>query len=76
MARQKKCTKDVPMQTLTARAKVVNISDQDALLLGLLEYAATKLWNVANHHRRTVWSNTGKILGFFDQCRATISETN
>ena len=69
MARKKKSKNDVPMQTLTARAKVVNLSDQDALLLGLLGFAATKLWNVANHHRRVTWSETGKIPGYAEQCR-------
>lgn len=57
------------MQTLTARAKVVNLPDGDALLLGLLGFAGTKLWNVANNHRRTVWQDTGKIPGFPEQCR-------
>lgn len=69
MARKKKSGSDVPMQTLTAKAKVVNLCDQDALLLGLLGFAATKLWNVANHHRRSVWNETGKIPGFAEQCR-------
>ncbi|WP_245543408.1 RNA-guided endonuclease InsQ/TnpB family protein [Kyrpidia tusciae] len=57
------------MQTLTAKAKVVDLSDQDALLLGLLGFVATKLWNVANHHRRSVWDETGKIPDFAQQCR-------
>ncbi|MEW6243543.1 MAG: hypothetical protein AB1497_04625 [Bacillota bacterium] len=57
------------MQTLTARVKVVNLSDRDALLLGLLGFSATKLWNVANHHRRTAWDETGKIPSFAEQCR-------
>jgi|GEM_PF-6104347 len=40
MARSRK--KDgIPMQTLTAKAKVANLSDQDALLLGLLGFSAT-----------------------------------
>ncbi|AVX21210.1 putative transposase [Carboxydocella thermautotrophica] len=59
----------MPTQTLTARAKVINLSDRDALLLGLLGFFATKLWNVANHHRRTVWNVTGRIPGFAEQCR-------
>jgi putative transposase len=59
----------MPTQTLTARAKVVNLPDGDALLLGLLGFSATKLWNVANHHRRTVWNETGRIPGFAEQCR-------
>ncbi|WP_123809280.1 zinc ribbon domain-containing protein [Kyrpidia tusciae] len=68
-ARTKKSGNDVPIQTLTAKAKVVDLSDQDALLLGLLGFAATKLWNVANHHRRSVWGATGKIPDFVQQCR-------
>lgn len=69
MARSKKQTSDAPMQTLTARVKVINLSDEDALLLGLLGFAGTKLWNVANNHRRSVWNETGKIPGFPEQCR-------
>lgn len=69
LARKKKFSNGMPTQTLTARAKIINLSDRDALLLGLLGFSATKLWNVANHHRRTVWNETGKIPGFAEQCR-------
>ncbi len=69
LARKKRSDSDMPMQTLTAKAKVVNLCDQDALLLGLLGFSATKLWNVANHHRHTAWDETGKIPGFAEQCR-------
>lgn len=69
MARKNKSKSDVPMQTLTAKAKIVNPSDQDALLLGLLGFAGTKLWNTANHHRHVVWNETGKIPGFAEQCK-------
>jgi len=69
LARKKKSSNGMPVQTLTARAKVVNLSDRDALLLGLLGFSATKLWNVANHHRRIVWNETGKIPNFAQQCR-------
>ncbi|MCL6477084.1 MAG: transposase [Peptococcaceae bacterium] len=69
LARKKKSENDVLMQTLTARAKVVGLSDRDALLLGLLGLSATKLWNVSNHHRRVAWGETGKIPGFAEQCR-------
>lgn len=72
MARKKKSSNDVPVQTLTARAKVVNLSDQDALLLGLLGFFAKQKalnWNVANHHRRRTWKETGNIPGFAEQCR-------
>ena len=56
-------------QLLTAKAKIVKLSDQDALLLGLAGYAATKMWNVANHERRVVRQETGQIPGFPDQCK-------
>ncbi len=69
MARRKKPENDIPMQTLTTRAKITNLSDQDALLLGLLGFFATKLWNTANHHRRVRWNDTGKIPSFAEQCR-------
>ncbi len=69
LARRKKSSNNAPVQTLTARAKTVNLSDQDTLLLGLLGFSATKLWNVANHHRRTVWNETGRMPGFAEQCR-------
>ncbi|MHB1418043.1 MAG: RNA-guided endonuclease InsQ/TnpB family protein [Bacillota bacterium] len=58
-----------PYQLLTAQAKVVNLCDQDALLLGLLGYSATKMWNVANHERKAVWQEIGKIPRFQDQCK-------
>ncbi|GAW32791.1 RNA-guided endonuclease TnpB family protein, partial [Carboxydocella sp. JDF658] len=69
LARKKNFSNGMPTQTLTARAKVINLSDRNALLLGLLGFSATKLWNVANHHRRTVWNETGRIPGFAEQCR-------
>ena len=69
MARKKKQKEEIPMQRLTAVAKVVNLNDQDALLLGLLGFSGTKLWNVTNHHRRIAWNETGKIPGFPEQCR-------
>lgn len=69
MARKRKHKEEEPTQKLTASAKVVNLTDSDVLLLGLLGYSATKLWNVANKHRHTVWDETGKIPGFVEQCR-------
>ena len=61
--------KDESYQLLTARAKIASLSDQDALLLALASFAATKMWNVANHERKAVWQETGKIPGFPDQCK-------
>ncbi len=58
-----------PHQLLTVQAKIMNLSDPDALLLGLAGYAATKMWNVANHERKALWQETGKIPGFADQCK-------
>ncbi len=69
MARKKNSGNHTPMQTITSRAKIVYLADQDALLLGLLGFFATKLWNTANHHRRVVWGETGKIPNFVEQCR-------
>jgi putative transposase len=71
MARRKPAKKEVsePEQTLTTVARLVNITDQAALVLGILGYAATKVYNVANHHRRDTWQAAGKIPGFADQCR-------
>ncbi|MDA8211738.1 MAG: IS200/IS605 family transposase, partial [Clostridia bacterium] len=61
--------REEPDQLLTAKAKIVKLSDQAALLLGLAGYAATKMWNVANYERRVVWQETGQIPGFPDQCK-------
>jgi putative transposase len=56
-------------QTLKATAKIINLTDEIALILGLLAFFATKLWNVANHHRQSLWEATGKIPNFYDQCK-------
>jgi putative transposase len=58
------------MITLTARAKVTDLSDQDILCLSMLGYFATKLWNVANMNRNAAWGETGKIPSFYDQCKS------
>ena len=69
--KKKKHNREVqePYQLLTTKAKIVNLSDQDALLLGIAGYAATKMWNVANHERKSIWQETGKIPGFPEQCK-------
>ncbi|MDA8333819.1 MAG: hypothetical protein M0Z41_02330 [Peptococcaceae bacterium] len=69
MARSKTPKGRSTSQTLTAVGKVINLSDQNALLLGLLGFVPTKLWNVANHHRRSLWEAIGKIPNFFQQCK-------
>jgi putative transposase len=48
---------------------VVNLSDRNALLIGLSGFVATEIWNVANHHRRSLWAIIGKIPNFAQQCR-------
>ena len=52
---------DQDVQTMTAVGKVVVNDDSTALLLGLLGYSATKLWNTAVWHTKEVWKTTGKI---------------
>jgi putative transposase len=69
MARSRKPKNRSTSQTLTAVGKIVNLSDQNALLLGLLGFVATKVWNLANHHRRSLWEAIGKIPGFIQQCK-------
>ncbi len=52
---------------MTAKAKIVGLSDQDALLFGLPGFPATKLWNAANWNRRAKWKEIGKIPSYVDQ---------
>ncbi|WP_096391731.1 RNA-guided endonuclease InsQ/TnpB family protein [Halopenitus persicus] len=44
----------------THRAKILNHS-QVAEILDRHGWSASKLWNVANHHSRQVWDDTGEI---------------
>ena len=53
--------KEPDIQTMTVVGKALVTDDSTALLLGLLGFSATKLWNTALWHTREVWSNTGKI---------------
>jgi putative transposase len=52
------------LQTMTAVGKVSVTDDSTALLLGLLGFSATKLWNTAVWHTREVWKTTGKIPSY------------
>lgn len=52
------------IQTLTVVGKVAHPDDAVALRLGLLGFAATKLWNTALWHTKEQWNATGKIPGF------------
>jgi putative transposase len=56
--------KEPDLQTMTAVGKVVVTDDSTALLLGLLEYSATKLWNTAVWHAKEAWKTTGKIPSY------------
>src|SRR5512143_2068011 len=55
---------DQDVQTMTAVCKVVVNDDSTALLLGLLGYSATKLWNTAVWHTKEVWKTTGKVPSY------------
>ena len=48
------------LQTMTVVGKVSVTDDSTALVLGLLGFSATKLWNSAMWHAKEVWGNTGQ----------------
>ena len=56
--------KEPDLQTMTAVGKILVTDDSTALLLGLLGYSATKLWNTAVWHAKEVWKTTGKIPSY------------
>ena len=49
---------------MTAVGKALVTDDSTAILLGLLGYSSTKLWNTAVWHTREEWNATGKILSY------------
>ncbi len=49
---------------MTAVGKVLVTDDSTALLLGLLGYSATKLWNTAVWYAKEAWKTTGKIPSY------------
>jgi hypothetical protein len=55
---------DQDVQTMTAVGKVLVTDDSTALLLSLLGFSATKLWNTAVWHAKEVWKTTGKIPSY------------
>ena len=55
---------DQDVQTMTAVGKVLVTDDSTALLLGLLGYSATKLWNTAVWLAKEAWKTTGKIPSY------------
>src|SRR5512139_326520 len=54
------------LQTLTVVGKVFVSDDSTALLLGLLGFSATKLWNAAMRYTKERWESTGKIPTYAD----------
>ncbi len=49
---------------MTAVGKVSVTDDSTALVLGLLGFSATKLWNTAVWYTKEVWKTTGKIPSY------------
>ena len=56
--------KEPDLQTMTAVGKVLVTDDSTALLLGLLGYSVTKLWNTAVWHSKEAWKTTGNIPSY------------
>jgi len=54
------------LQTLTVVGKVLVSDDSTALLLGLLGFSSTKLWNAAMRYTKERWESTGKIPTYAD----------
>lgn len=59
-------TKEPDLQTMTAVGKALVTDDSTALLLGLLGFSATKLWNTAIWHTKEIWKTTSKIPTYAD----------
>ena len=57
-------TDTIPKQPLTIVGKVTVKSDSMALLLGLLGFSATKLWNAALWHCKEQWDAAGTIPSY------------
>jgi putative transposase len=55
---------DIEYQTMTAVGKALVTDDSTAILLGLLGYSGTKLWNTAVWYTREEWKATGKIPSY------------
>jgi putative transposase len=53
--------KELEHQTMTSVGKVSVTDDSTAILLGLIGFSATKLWNTAVWYTRKTWEATGKI---------------
>ncbi len=53
--------KEFEYQTMTSVGKVSITDDSTAILLGLIGFSATKLWNTAVWYTKKTWDATGKI---------------
>jgi putative transposase len=51
-------------QTMTVVAKALVRDNSTAIVLGLLGFSATKLWNTAIWELKEIWQSTGKILSY------------
>ena len=58
--------KEPEFQTMTTVGKVSVTDDSTAILLGLIGYSATKLWNTAVWYTKERWKTTGKIPAYSD----------
>jgi hypothetical protein len=59
-------TKEPGFQTMTTVGKVSVTDDSTVILLGLIGYSATKLWNTAVWYTKEIWETTGKIPAYSD----------
>jgi len=58
--------KELEHQTMTSVGKVSVTDDNTAILLGLMGFSATKLWNAAVWYTKKMWETTGKIPAYAD----------
>jgi putative transposase len=58
--------KELEHQTKTSVGKVSVTDDSTAILLGLIGFSATKLWNTAVWNTKKTWDTTGKIPAYSD----------
>jgi putative transposase len=58
--------KELEYQTMTSVGKVSVTDDSTAILLGLIGFFVTKLWNTAVWYTKKTWEATGKIPTYSD----------
>jgi len=59
--------KELEYETMTSVGKVSVTDDSTAILLGLIGFSATKLWNTAVWHTKKTWEATGKIMHIYSE---------